>query len=380
MALQYPHMVRKISRYIYDRPDWPNLHWDAETLTAPLAEVRLRQGRLIGKMEALGLSQRNEALLQTLTQDVVKSSEIEGESLDTDQVRSSIARRLGLDIAGLTPSDRRVDGVVEMSLEATQNYAQPLSRERLFDWHAKLFPASPAGIKIGAWRDDAKGPMQVVSGAIGRERVHYEAPPAARVDAEMKAFLSWANRTGDVDPVLRAAKAHLWFVTIHPFDDGNGRIARAVADWALARSENSARRYYSMSAQIRRERKNYYDILEHTQKGSLDVTDWMRWFLACLDRAIAGAEAALENVFEKDRFWKTYARVALNERQRAMLNTLLDGTFEGKLTSSKWAKMAKCSQDTAHRDIVELIGHGILVKDAAGGRSTSYRLKRPAGA
>jgi Fic family protein len=372
-------MARRLGRYIYDRPGWPDLQWDAEALTAPLADVHLRQGRLIGKMEALGLSQRNDAILQTLTQDVVKSGEIEGESLDTDQVRSSIARRLGLDIAGLTPSDRRVDGVVEMALEATQNYAQPLSRERLFGWHAKLFPGSPAGIKVGAWRDDAKGPMQVVSGAIGRERVHYEAPPAARLDKETAAFLSWANRSGDIDPVLRAAKAHLWFVTIHPFDDGNGRIARAVADWALARSENSARRYYSMSAQIRRERKDYYEVLERTQKGSLDVTDWMRWFLACLDRAIAGAEAALENVFEKDRFWKTYAGLALNERQRAMLNKLLDGSFEGKLTSSKWAKMGKCSQDTAHRDIVELIGHGILVKDSAGGRSTSYRLKQSGG-
>lgn len=340
-----------------------------------LAEVRLRQGRLIGRMEALGFPQRDEAMLQTLTLDVVESSGIEGETLNMEQVRSSIARRLGMDIAGLVPSDRRVDGVVEMTLEATQNYSQPLTKKRLFGWHAALFPAAPSNIRVGAWREDAKGPMQVVSGAIGRERVHYEAPPAKFLDAEMTAFLDWVNR--DIDPVLRAAVAHLWFVTIHPFEDGNGRIARAIADWALARSENSSRRYYSMSAQIRRERKEYYDILEQTQKGSLDITDWMLWFLACLDRAIAGTEASLAAVFKKERFWKTHAHFALNERQRLMLNRLLDGNFEGKLTSSKWAKLAKCSQDTAQRDIVGLIEHGILVKDSAGGRSTSYSLKKP---
>ncbi len=365
-----------MARYIYQRPDWPDFRWDSHVLAAPLADVRLRQGRLIGRMESLGLSQRNEAVLQALTQDVVKSSEIEGEILRADQVRSSIARRLRIEIAGLTASDRRVDGVVEMALEATQNYAQPLSKERLFGWHARLFPESASKLRVGAWRDDAKGPMQVVSGAIGRERVHYEAPPAERLEAEMDALLAWANRTGDIDPVLRAAQAHLWFVTLHPFDDGNGRIARVIADWALARSENSSRRYYSMSAQIRQERKAYYEILERTQKGALDVTDWMLWFLACLDRAIAGSEAALAAVFETDAFWKSCADLALNERQRLILNRLLDGTFEGKLTSSKWAKLAKCSQDTAHRDIVELVEQGILVKDAAGGRSTSYSLKR----
>lgn len=326
-------------------------------------------------MESLGFSQRDETVLLALTEDVVKSSEIEGEILNPGQVRSSIARKLGMDIAGLLPSDRRVDGVVQMTLEATQNFDKPLTAERLFGWHAALFTDPGLNIRIGAWRDDAKGPMQVVSGPIGRERVHYVAPPAERVETEMEALLERVNRAGDLDPVLRAAQAHLWFVTIHPFDDGNGRMARAIADWALARSENSPRRYYSMSAQIRKERNDYYDVLERTQKGTLDVTDWMLWFLGCLDRAIAGTENALNIVFEKDRFWKTYSQYPLNGRQRLMLNKLLDGTFEGKLTSTKWAKLAKCSQDTAQRDIGELVDHKILVKDSAGGRSTSYSIK-----
>ncbi|MBI4056023.1 MAG: Fic family protein [Elusimicrobia bacterium] len=389
-----------MSRYIYQQPDWPRFHWNQEAISTPLTAVRHRQGRLIGRMEALGFPQRDEAVLETLTLDVLKSSEIEGQILNPEQVRSSVARRLGMDIAGLVPADRRVDGVVQMTLEATQNFAKPLTAERLFSWHAALFPTCGKGvttlppvpahysalgtgdegtakIRIGAWRDDAKGPMQVVSGAMGRERVHFEAPPAKRLDAEMASFLDWVNRTGDVDPVLRAAEAHLWFVTIHPFDDGNGRIARAIADWALARSENSSQRFYSMSAQIRRERKEYYDILERTQKGTLDVTDWMQWFLGCLDRAIAGTETSLGTVFHKDRFWKSHIQVALNERQRLILNKLLDGDFGGNLTSSKWAKLTKCSQDTAHRDILDLVEHGILVKDSAGGRSTSYSLKEP---
>lgn len=366
--------MRRISRYIHQLPDWPGFHWKQEALAEPLAAVRLRQGRLIGRMESLGFPQRDEAMLQALTLDVLKSSEIEGEILSPEQVRSSIARRLGMDIAGLVPADRRVEGVVEMMLEATRNYAKPLTVKRLFGWHTALFPNPGSKIRIGAWRNDAHGPMQVVSGAIGRERVHYEAPPAERLDSEMAAFLDWANRTGDLDPVLRAAQAHLWFVTIHPFDDGNGRIARAIADWGLARSENSAQRFYSMSAQIRKEHKEYYDILEGTQKATLDVTDWMEWFLACLDRAISGTETALAVVFKKDQFWKTHAQVAINGRQRLMLNKLLDG-FEGKLTSTKWATLAKCSQDTAQRDIVDLIKHGILAKDSAGGRSTSYSLK-----
>jgi Fic family protein len=365
-----------MTQYIHELSEWPNIRWNSEALNEPLENVRLRQGRLIGLMESLGFSQQDEAVLQALTQDVVKSSEIEGEILNPEQVRSSIARRLGMDIAGLMPADRRVDGVVEMTLEATRNYAQPLTKERLFGWHRSLFPIAPPNIQVGRWRDDAKGPMQVVSGAIGQERVHYEAPAAERLEREMEAFLEWANRTGDIDSLLRAAKAHLWFVNIHPFDDGNGRIARAIADWALARSENSARRFYSMSAQIQIERKAYYGILESTGKGALDVTDWMIWFLGCLDRAIAGAESSLKSVLEKDRFWKMNARLPLNERQKLMLNKLLDGGFKGKLTSTKWGKLAKCSHDTALRDIESLINHGILVKDDSGGRSTSYSLKQ----
>ena len=367
--------MRRINKYIYQLPDWPDFHWRERELSAKLVEVHLRQGHLIGRMESLGFSQRDEAVLKTLTDDVVKSSEIEGEVLNPHQVRSSIARRLGMDIAGLLPSDRLVDGVVQMTLEAIQNFARPLTRERLFSWHAALFPDTQSKIKVGIFRDDTKGPMQVVSGQIGHERVHYEAPAAKHLESELAVFLDLVNKTSDLDQVLRAAMAHLWFVTIHPFDDGNGRIARAIADWALARSENSARRYYSMSAQIRRERKEYYDILEQTQKGTLDITDWMRWFLECLDRAIVGTEGSLAMIFKKDGFWKTYAHLALNERQRLILNKLLDGFFEGKLTSSKWAKLGKCSQDTAHRDIVELVGYGILVKDSAGGRSTGYSLK-----
>lgn len=364
-----------MTKYLHQLLDWPNFHWDQKALAGLLSSVRLRQGSLIGRMESLGFSQRNEAMLKTLTDDVVKSSEIEGEILNSDQVRSSIAKKLGMDIAGLLPSDRRVDGVVQMVLEATQNYAQPLTKERLCGWHKALFPDPSRSIQVGLWRDDARGPMQVVSGAIGRERVHYEAPAADRLEAEMTAFLEWANEPCGTDPVLMAAKAHLWFVTIHPFDDGNGRMARAIADWALARSENSPQRYYSMSAQIRRERTEYYDVLERTQKGPLDITEWMNWFLECLDRAIAGAEGSLAAVFRKDQFWKTYAHLGLKERQRFMLKKLLDGTFEGKLSSSKWAKMAKCSQDTAQRDIIELVDHGILAKDSAAGRSTSYSLK-----
>lgn len=364
-----------MTKYIHEHDDWPNFHWRQEALVQPLAAARLRQGQLIGSLESLGFSQQNEAVLKAFTQDVVKSSEIEGEFLNPDQVRSSIARRLGLDIAGLTPADRRVEGVVDMTLEATRNYSQPLTQERLLDWHRSLFPIAPQRVQVGRWRDDTAGPMQVVSGAIGLEKVHYEAPAAERLESEMSAFFQWANRPGDLDPLLRAAQAHLWFVNIHPFDDGNGRVARAIADWALARSENRARRCYSMSAQIQLERKAYYAILEATGKGTLDITDWMLWFLACLDRAILGAQASLKAALEKEAFWKTCAHLSLNERQRGMLNRLLDGEFKGKLTTTKWALLMKCSHDTAQRDIVGLIGHGILVKEAAGGRSTSYSLR-----
>ncbi len=365
--------------YIHLKSDWPGFRWDEEMISAPLAAVRHRQGRLIGRMEALGFRLREEAVLDTLTQDVLKSSEIEGEILDRDQVRSSIARRLGMDIGALTPAERDVEGVVEMMLDATQHYDRDLTEDRLFGWHAALFPAGRSGmhrIKVGAWRDDGSGPMQVVSGPIGKERVHYEAPGAARVGREMAAFLAWYNGPSGIDAVLKAALAHLWFVTIHPFDDGNGRIARAIADMALARSEGSPSRFYSMSAQIRAERNDYYATLERTQKGTLDVTGWIGWFLGCLDRAIDGAEATLGRVLRKARFWEEHASESLNDRQRKVLNRLLDG-FEGKLTSSKWAALAKCSQDTAYRDILDLVGRRILTKDPFGGRSTSYSLTDP---
>jgi len=330
-------------------------------------------------MEALGFWLREEAVLNTLTQDVIKSSEIEGEVLDFDQVRTSVARRLGLDIGALMPADRQVEGIVAMMLDATRNYQDPLTTDRLFGWHAALFPTGRSGmqrIRAGAWRDDSSGPMQVVSGPIGKERVHFAAPAADRLDGEMALFLDWFNGPATTDPVLKAALAHLWFVTVHPFDDGNGRIARAIADLALARSEQSPQRFYSMSAQIRLERNDYYAILEQTQKGTLDVTPWMGWFLGCLDRAFQGAEITLASVLGKARFWEAHSGESFHDRQRKMLNRLLDG-FEGKLTSSKWAKLAQCSQDTAHRDITELVGRGILSKDPAGGRSTSYSLTEP---
>ena len=365
-----------MATYIHELKDWPAFRWNKEALTGRLAAVRHRQGRLIGRMEALGFQLQAEAVLQTLTEDVLKSSEIEGEMLDKEQVRSSIARRLGMDIGALTPADRDVEGVVEMMLDATQYYSRPLTKERLFGWHAALFPTGRNGmsrINFGAWREDETGPMQVVSGPIGRERVHYQAPAAHRLETEMQTFLTWFEREGSLDPVLKAALAHLWFVTIHPFDDGNGRIARAVADMALARSERSAQRFYSMSAQIRIERKAYYDMLEATQKGDLDVTPWLEWFLACLDRAFDRAENTLASVMTKARFWDHHASATFNDRQRGIINRLLNG-FEGKLTTSKWATLAKCSQDTALRDIDDLIKRGVLIKDAGGGRSTSYSL------
>lgn len=363
-------------QYIYEREDWPVFRWDEGALAVKLAAVRHFQGRLLGRMEGLGFDLRNEAMLCTLTQDVVKSSEIEGEILDSDQVHSSIARRLGIDIGALTPADRDVEGVVEMMLDATGSYDQPLTAERLLGWHAALFPTGRSGMSriiVGAWRDDRSGPMQVVSGPIGRERVHYQAPKASRIDAEMAAFLEWFEQKSKADPVLKAAIAHLWFVTIHPFEDGNGRIARAIADMALARSEGSAQRFYSMSTQIQQERNTYYDQLEATQKGDLDITLWLSWFLDCLDQAFEGTGAILTKIFRKARFWEKHAQAPFNSRQRDMLNRLLD-SFEGKLTSSKWAKIEKCSPDTALRDINELIDQGVIQKDPGGGRSTSYSL------
>ena len=369
--------MRRLTRYIHQLPDWPQFRWDQEALAGPLAKTRHRQGRLLGRMESLGFALQKEAELETLTLEVLKSSEIEGEKLDAAQVRSSIARRLGIETAGTVAAERDVEGVVEMMLDATQNYAKPLSNERLLAWHAALFPTARSGMRriiVGAWRDDADGPMQVVSGPVGKEKVHYEAPAASLLEKEMAAFLAWANDSEDrTDTVLRAALAHLWFVTIHPFDDGNGRIARAIADWALARSENSPQRFYSMSAQIRHERNDYYDILEKTQRGTLDVTPWTEWFLACLGRAFDRTEVTLGAVLRKARFWEKYARVQLNDRQRDVINRLLDG-FTGKLTTTKWARLEKCSHDTALRDIQGLIEQDLLQKDPGGGRSTSYSL------
>jgi len=364
--------------YIHNLTDWPQFHWNPERLAEQLAAVRHEQGRLFGRMESLGFKFRQEAVLRTLTEDVLKSSEIEGEKLDAEQVRSSVARRLGIDIGGLKPADRNVEGVVEMVLDATSHYEEPLTAERLFAWHASLFPTGRSGMKrirVGAWRDDSSGPMQVVSGPVGREHIHFEAPLGERLDAEMRKFIDWFNGSNESDWVVKAGLAHLWFVTLHPFEDGNGRIARAIADLGLARSEQSAQRFYSMSAQIRQERTAYYDILERTQKATMDVTPWMEWFLGCLSRAIEGAQATLGSVVAKARVWESIGDVSLNERQRLVLNRLLDG-FEGKLTTVKYGKLAKCSHDTALRDILFLVEHGVLVRNPGGGRSTSYALAK----
>ncbi len=363
--------------YIHQLSSWPRFTWSNEPIAPLLAETKNRQSRLLGRMDGLGFSLQTEATLQTLTLDVLKSSEIEGEQLDAEQVRSSIARRLGIDIAGLVPADRHVEGVVEMMLDATQQFQQPLSANRLFSWHAALFPTGYSGmhkVQVGAWREHTTDdPMQVVSGASGKETVHFQAPDAERLPAEMEQFIEWFNQDTSNDPLLKAALAHLWFVTIHPFDDGNGRIARAIADLQLARADGSARRFYSMSAQIRKERKEYYHVLETTQKGSLDITTWLRWFLECLNRSLLATDETLAAILQKARFWERHAATQLNQRQRLLLNKLLDG-FEGKLTSSKWAKIAKTSTDTALRDIQDLLHKKILEKEVGGGRSTSYVL------
>lgn len=359
--------------YIHQHKNWTNFTWDNNKLLALLAEVRHLQGRLLGQMENLGFKLKEEAVLSTLTLDVLKSTEIEGEILNKDQVRSSIARKLGFDVSGLVDSPRNVDGVVEMMLDATQNYTQPITTERLSGWHAALFPTGYSGmykIEVGKYRS---GDMQVVSGAMGKEKVHYEAPEAGRLEAEMNNFLQWFNDTPQTDPVLKAAIAHFWFVAIHPFDDGNGRIARVITDMQLARSDGSPQRFYSMSNQILIERKKYYEILEKTQRGTSDITDWLVWFLSCLENALINSSDVLESVLAKARFWEKHRQTPLNDRQRLMLNKLLDG-FEGKLTSSKWAKIVKSSQDTAIRDIHDLISKGILQKEAQGGRSTNYEL------
>ncbi|MCP3718122.1 Fic family protein [Paraburkholderia sp. CNPSo 3281] len=362
--------------YIWQAGDWPQWRFDLTALAEPMAEVSRAQGLLVGRLADVGLALRDQASLAALTEDVLKTSEIEGEQLDVASVRSSIARRMGVDIGALAPVDRHVEGVVEMVLDATTNSRAPVTRERLFGWHAALFPTGYAGlsrINVGAWRDDASGPMQVISGPIGRQRVHFEAPPANRLEAETRGFLDWLNGPAQEPPLIKAALGHLWFVTLHPFDDGNGRVARAIGDLLLARADGSAQRFYSLSAQIQRERKGYYDILERTQRGSTDVTLWLAWFFDALHRAVDQAQITLDAVLAKARFWREWATTPFNERQVKLLNRLLDG-FDGKLTSGKWAAIAKCSSDTALRDINDLVTRGVLRKAQGGGRSTSYEL------
>ena len=362
--------------HVWQASDWPNWRYDLAALVQPMAEVSLAQGLLMGRLADIGMALRDQASLAALTEDVVKTSAIEGEPLDIGSVRSSIARRLGVDIGALAPVDRHVEGVVEMVLDASSNSQAPVTRERLFGWHAALFPTGYSGLsklQVGDWRDDAGGPMQVVSGRIGRERVHFEAPPAQRLEAEMDRFLNWVNGPPREPALIRAGLGHLWFVTLHPFDDGNGRIARAIGDLLLARADGSPQRFYSLSAQIQRERQAYYEMLERTQKGSLDVTAWLLWFLAALQRAVDQALITLDAVLIKARSWQRWASLPLNERQIKLLNRLLDG-FDGKLTSSKWAAIAKCSPDTALRDINDLLARGVLRKTEGGGRSTGYEL------
>jgi Fic family protein len=363
--------------YVYERSGWPEFEWDSGKLEAALAEARNLQGRIVGKMEAMGFNLQAHASLENVVMDVVNSSEIEGEHLDTEEVRSSVARRLGMEYAGMVPSGRHVDGVVDMLLDATWHASEPLTKERLWAWHRSLFSAKGKkipSISVGKWRDDAVGRMQVISGPFGSERVHFMAPPARYVDFEMSVFLDWFNATQSIDPVLKSGIAHLWFLAIHPFDDGNGRIARAVMDLMLARADGVSQRYYSMSNQIKEDRKGYYSILEQTQKGSLDITLWLEWYIHCFHAAIQTSSGVLFKVFEKNAFWLQVSGKSLNDRQVQMLNLLMDG-FQGKLTTSKWALICKCSQDTANRDIHSLMEMGILVKQSAGGRSTSYRLK-----
>jgi len=364
--------------YIWQLDDWPNWRYDAQRLSTLLAQVHRQQGYLLGRMADVGDILRNQATLQALSDDVIKSSEIEGELLNRDTVRSSIARRLGVDVGALAPIDRNVECVVDMVLDATRDLDKPLTTERLFGWHASLFPmgfSHLVKIRVGNWRDNASGPMQVISGPIGRQKVHYQAPPAPQLNAEINDFLLWFNVDQHHDPLIKAGLTHLWFVTIHPFEDGNGRIARAVGDMALARAENSSQRFYSLSSQMQLERNDYYEMLEHTQKGTLNVTVWLEWFLGCLLRAMQTAEGTLDAVLLKARFWQRWAGTPMNERQIKLLNRLLDG-FDGKLTNKKWSAIAKCSPDTALRDISDLMDRGVLAKSDAGGRSTSYELKQ----
>jgi Fic family protein len=363
--------------WIHEHQDWPDFTWNAGALASKLADIRHSQGRLLGRMERLGFELKREANLSTLTNEVVKSSAIEGENLNPEEVRSSIARRLGIDIAGLIPASREVEGIVEMMLDATQQFAKLLTKDRLFDWHAALFPTGRSGmhkITVGNWRTIDAGLMQVVSGPIGKERVHFEAPSADHLEKEMRAFLAWFGNGNDIDPVIKAGIAHLWFVTIHPFEDGNGRIARAIGDMALARADGTQDRFYSLSSQIEAERKHYYEQLEKQQRATPEITDWLSWFLDCLGRAIANAETTLGNVLFKAQLWDTINQKPVNDRQRLIINRMFEDDFEGFMNTSKYAKLTKCSNDTALRDIQELKKRGIFIQNSSGGRSTSYRL------
>ncbi|WP_010179675.1 Fic family protein [Aquimarina agarilytica] len=370
--------MRRINKvYIHEKDNWTNFTWNEKLVSKELAETRNLQGRLLGKMESLGFDLQDEAVLNTITLEIVKSSEIEGEILDLEQVRSSVARRLGIELAGAIESERHIDGIVEMMLDATQRYDLPLTKNRLFGWHSSLFPTGWSNmykITVADWRKDTTGPMQVVSGAMGKEKVHFEAPKSDRIDSEIENLINWIELENDLDPVLKSAIVHLWFITIHPFEDGNGRITRAITELLLARSDNSAKRFYSMSSQIRIERKQYYQILEKTQKGNSEITDWILWFLECLKNSFKSTSELLSRILLKAEFWKVNSKTIINKRQQKMLNKLLDG-FNGKLTTSKWGKICKCSQDTALRDIQDLINKEILLKEKSGGRSTNYELK-----
>ncbi|MCF8363764.1 MAG: Fic family protein [Prolixibacteraceae bacterium] len=362
-----------MAKYIYEHKNWTDFSWQDKAINAVFGEVRLMQGKIIGQMNALGFSAKEEATLSTLTSDVVKSSEIEGELLNYEQVRSSIARRLGINTAGLVPSSRHIEGVVEMMLDATQRYDLPLNEKRLFGWHAALFPTGYSGpylIEVGRYRT---GEMQVVSGAMGKEKVHYKAVKPELVKTEIDKFLDWFNNENRLDPVLKAAIAHFWFIIIHPFDDGNGRIARAITDMLLARAEGSGERFYSMSGQILAERKRYYEVLQKVQHSSGDITEWLDWFLHCLKNAMLATENTTQKILRKAEFWKIHEHTPINERQRLILNKLFDD-FEGKLQTSKWAKMAKTSTDTALRDIKDLVEKGILQQTAERGRNANYEL------
>ena len=366
-----------ISMWIHEHQNWPDFNWNVETLASGLADLRHRQGRLLGRMEGLGFELKQEATLSVLTSDVVKSSAIEGENLDPEEVRSSIARRLGIDTGGLIPAGRDVEGIVEMMLDATQGFSRQLTRERLFDWHAALFPTGRSGMRritVGSWRTADAGPMQVVSGHTGREKVHFEAPGAEQIEADMAAFLVWFEKQGDIDPVLKAGISHLWFVTIHPFEDGNGRIGRAIADMALARADSSPDRFYSLSAQFEAERKDYYAQLERQQRNTPEITGWLEWFLGCLGRAITSAGQTLDNVLFKAQLWDRINRNPVNGRQRLIINRMLEDGFEGYMNTSKYAGMVKCSNDTALRDIQDLKMRRIFIRNPGAGRSTSYRL------